>query len=275
MSKEDKNPLRFYVYAYLRSEDSDTAKAGTPYYIGKGTGKRAYKKHRKSNITPKDKSNIVIIKDLLSESDAFELEKQLIQQYGRKDIGTGILSNLTDGGEGSYGYKHTPEVVEFLRVQSKSFNWTGENNPFYRGVFSEEVLNILRDRNGEKNPFYGKTHSEASKDLMSLEQFGVPQEQIQCPHCGLIGGRPNMTRWHFDNCKYKNGKEDYKPRKKGNKIYNNKTWLCTDPDGNEYITDTLKLFCEIHNLKYPQMLKLSRNKYRVIPENSWKCVSLT
>jgi hypothetical protein len=27
---------KFYVYDYIRSKDSKTAKAGTPYFIGKG-----------------------------------------------------------------------------------------------------------------------------------------------------------------------------------------------------------------------------------------------
>lgn len=27
--------------------------------------------------------------------------------------------------------------------------------------------------------------------------------EVKCPHCGLIGKGPNMTRYHFDNCKKK------------------------------------------------------------------------
>lgn len=41
------NIYQYYVYAYLRKHDSKIAKAGTPYYIGKGRDGRAYKKHRK------------------------------------------------------------------------------------------------------------------------------------------------------------------------------------------------------------------------------------
>lgn len=88
----------FYVYAYLRNKDSSTGKAGTPYYIGKGTGNRAYVKHYAP--LPKDKSNITFIKQNLTEQQAHDLEIDLIAKYGRKDLGTGILHNRTNGGEG-------------------------------------------------------------------------------------------------------------------------------------------------------------------------------
>ena len=90
----------FYTYAYLRSKTSKTAEAGTPYYIGKGHGNRAYGHHRRTPV-PKDKSKIIILKENLSEQEAFAYEKELIKFYGRKDLGTGILMNWTDGGEGT------------------------------------------------------------------------------------------------------------------------------------------------------------------------------
>lgn len=82
-------------------------KDGTPYYIGKGKNKRAYSKNRRIKPPPKDR--IVFHTTNLTEQQAFDLEQQLIKQYGRKDNNTGILTNLTDGGEGSTGYQWTEQ----------------------------------------------------------------------------------------------------------------------------------------------------------------------
>ena len=90
------NPYRFYTYAYLREDR-------TPYYIGKGCGRRAYKKYSGKIRPPEDKSRIIFLKQNLTEEEAFKHEIYMIAVFGRKDLGTGILHNRTDGGDGSSG----------------------------------------------------------------------------------------------------------------------------------------------------------------------------
>jgi hypothetical protein len=92
----------YYIYSYLREDHS-------PYYIGKGSGKRAYTKGPKEVKPPRDKSRVKIIKADLTEEEAFLLEKLYILMFGRVDLGTGILRNKTDGGDGSSGVIVSPE----------------------------------------------------------------------------------------------------------------------------------------------------------------------
>ncbi len=84
----------YYIYAYLRQD-------GTPYYIGKGKGRRAFASSHRVKVPPKER--IIFLKNDLSEKNAFSEEIKFIKQYGRKDLGTGILQNRSDGGEGASG----------------------------------------------------------------------------------------------------------------------------------------------------------------------------
>src|SRR5271166_5861696 len=81
----------FYTYLWLRED-------GTPYYAGKGKGDRAFVRKGHNCPPPKEK-NRILVQEFPDEDSAFRAEEFLIALYGRKDNGTGILRNLTDGGD--------------------------------------------------------------------------------------------------------------------------------------------------------------------------------
>lgn len=100
----------FYTYMWLRED-------GTPYYIGKGFGRRAFRTHwsgtKRRSAPAEDR---VVICPAESEAAAFEAEMAFIWLYGRKDLGTGILRNLTDGGDGPVGQVFSEATLHKMRI---------------------------------------------------------------------------------------------------------------------------------------------------------------
>ena len=128
----------YYVYAYERKIASKHGPAGSFYYIGKGMGNRARDNHRHIPV-PKDPKRIVKIAENLTEEDAFSLEKSQIKEYGRIDNGTGCLRNLTDGGDGTSGYKVTEEQCAKTSATLKKYY---EDHPEARAKHSDIMKKV-------------------------------------------------------------------------------------------------------------------------------------
>jgi hypothetical protein len=167
-------PTGHYVYAYLRKVDSKTAKAGTPYYIGKGSKDRAWQRRTWERVkSPSDNWRVVILESELTSVGAFALERRYIKWYGRKDLNTGILINKTDGGEGVDGYKHGPEQIEKIKESNRRFIESGKVSSWKGRKHSAETIALFsKMRKGKKYTEKQKVNiSATSKKLWSEIDF--------------------------------------------------------------------------------------------------------
>jgi anti-sigma28 factor (negative regulator of flagellin synthesis) len=104
------------VYIHKRKDTNEV------FYVGIGKIRRPYDKAKRNkywqSIVNKHGYNIEIIHKNLSWKKACKIERQLILQYGRCDLGTGVLVNMTDGGEGNQNIIYTDEWREKQKIAS-------------------------------------------------------------------------------------------------------------------------------------------------------------
>jgi len=128
------------------------------FYIGIGNTKRPHMIKGRNrwwkNITNKTNYIIEILYENLMWDEACDIEKSLILFYGRQDLKTGILVNLTDGGDGISGNIRT---IETRKKIAKGH--CGK-------IISEITKQKLRDFN------LGKKLSEETKLKISLSTKG-------------------------------------------------------------------------------------------------------
>ncbi|WAW11723.1 hypothetical protein nACB2_031 [Acinetobacter phage nACB2] len=152
----------FYVYQ-LKIMGIDL-----PFYIGKGKEER-HKEHFvgymiETNKGNKHKINTIkkaqreglevvseIILDNLTEAEAHAAEIEYIARYGRRDLGTGCLTNLTDGGEGMSGFVPSEEQRQ---RQSELLS-----QPEYRDMFQKHTTELWKDETYRKNAMEGINRS--------------------------------------------------------------------------------------------------------------------
>jgi hypothetical protein len=223
------NPNRFYTYAYLREDR-------TPYYIGKGSGKRIYSNTGRPCNKPKDKSKIIFLKQNLTEEEAFKHEKYMIAVFGRKDLGNGILRNKTDGGEGASGFNHNEETRKKLSQKHKGKILTEEQKQKVsqkRKLFYE---------NGGKHHMLGKKHSRETIMKMSKVKKGKKltnehKRKISKANKGKQSSKGMLGKTHSQETRRKMSEAN---KKRDHSFMNGRKWwndgmtekLCVDSPGN-------------------------------------------
>lgn len=104
--------MQFYTYMHTRLTDNKV------FYIGKGTGPRAYKTTRRNaywkNVVAKHGYRVDICARFATDAEALAHEVFLIACF--RDLGT-PLTNLTDGGDGAAGLAQS-EVTRAKRAAS-------------------------------------------------------------------------------------------------------------------------------------------------------------
>jgi len=171
--------MNYYLYRHIREDKNE------PFYIGKSTCfktrsykeefERAFARARRNNIwkkiVKKTKYKVEIMFVSEDEDFIFEKEIEFIKLYGRINQGTGSLTNLTDGGEGTQGLERTEE---HCRKISEAL--TGKK------LSQKHCDSIGRSKTG-------MIHSKETKELMSkvhTERRRKTTQRVRDTRTGIV-----------------------------------------------------------------------------------------
>lgn len=136
------------MYVHKRKLD------GVVFYVGISSNyKRPYQSKRNQKFwmdyTKKYDYDVEIIREGLSWEEACDVEMGLISKYGRRDLNKGELVNMTNGGDGTIGYKDTPQRIEEKR--KFMYNHNPMDNVKSRKKVSLSKIGVSRPDLAERN----------------------------------------------------------------------------------------------------------------------------
>lgn len=174
------------VYIHKRLDNNEI------FYVGIGKSeKRIFDKKSRNllwhNYVNKFGFSVEIIKNDISWEEACKIETDLIKKHGRKDLNTGILVNMTDGGDGNNnfsfetinkiskslaGKKQSLETINKRKISSKK-TWQNENLRELKRIQAKKLNELgLIGTKGKKSSKKGKKFSgDINKLSKSLKDY--------------------------------------------------------------------------------------------------------
>lgn len=240
----------FYVYAYFYPNSEK------PFYIGKGQAKRkndhlfAAKRCAHSNKLLQNVINKIIVQGLnprieilqtfIDEDDAYNYEELLIAQYGRRLFEGGPLCNISSGGRGPKGVKHTEEAKEKMRG---------------RIVSNETRALISHSRKGVK------LTEEQKRSRKKVQPWNHSPDTISKM-------RKPKSKQHANAIKI---------AQSGDKCPRAKTWVLRSPENVLHSVISLKTFCQNHGLAEASLYRSLDKKVPVTKGKSkgWQVLSVS
>lgn len=181
--------LKYYVYSHIRKDTN------TIFYVGKGSKRRINDKRGRTqywnNIVNKAGGFTTQIElETESEQEALDFEIATIKKL--RDSGV-VLCNITAGGEcGATGYKHSPEMKEYVRTKALgNKSRTGQKATFeQRQKISQGLI--------------GRVHSEATKAKMSKSMTGLKRSEEAKKNMSIARTGIQLSDNHKENIRKSN-----------------------------------------------------------------------
>lgn len=186
-----------YVYGHMRLDNNKY------FYIGIGSDskyKRANERSRRSkfwkNITTKYNYKVIIIHDNITYDEAKIKEIELIKLYGRIDNNSGILCNMTDGGDGTKNKIINSEYRKKLSIAAKK----RDNKDAYKRMLEGRKKYIITNEHRLKLSNYAKNRI-------------ITQKSRDCSRLNMLNNNPSKNKLGKDSINYKYDVECYKDGK--------------------------------------------------------------
>lgn len=263
----------FYVYGLLKPDS-------TPFYIGKGKQYRLFNHEKeiykdyynplkseiiKYIINNDDELYYEIYKffDNDNEEESFLLEKELIKKYGRIDLGTGILTNLTDGGDGEAPSPYTIEKIKNLWKNEEYRNKQVESHiNYYKIPGMKEKNSECIKRSHEENPEIriqqAKSREKYFKDSEFRKKIGKSRKRFNID---------NPDKYKMNQQKSIEASRTPEARKKNSDA--KKEWFVNNPEKSAERTKKIKETCNTEEYKIRQ--SIAQKKRFENPEQIKKC----